>query len=114
MDTIYLISPEDQLLMGRIEKRTEQLAKCAYRTLEGINVTVPPKHRAGLQMRQDQTTYHYEPRPCESIGTLWKLMDDFHKLYCMTHHIHNAEVKRDLQDDIHEMTVGILRLLHWS
>ena len=112
--TIYLISDKDVVLKGRIEGRTEQLAKNAYRTLHGVNVPIPPEHREALSMRQDQTTYHYEPRKEESINTLWLVLDDFHKLYCMSHHVHNMTVRRELQDDIHTMVIGILRLLHWS
>jgi len=113
-DTIYLISPEDEILRTKISNRLETLAKAIYRTLEGINVHVPPEHRAGLSMRHDQTVYHYEPRTHESVRTLWTLLEDLHKLFCDTHHIYNITVKKELQEDINILNVGVLRLLHLS
>jgi hypothetical protein len=112
--TIYVISSHDELLRSRISKKTEQLAKALYRTLEGINVHIKPEHRKGLSMRPDQTTYHYEPRTTESIQTIWHLLEDLHKLFATTFHVHNAVVKKELQDDINDLNVCVLRCLHMS
>lgn len=111
---LYLCSPADELLRGRISKKTEQLAKAAYRTLEGINVRVPDELKHHLSMRQDQTYYHYEPRKVESIRTLWGICDDLHRLNAMAFKVENSEVKKELQADIHDLLIGVLRLLHWS
>jgi hypothetical protein len=112
--TINLLSPEDELLRGRIVNQTEKLAKAAYKTIWGINILVPEQHRAGLSMRPEQTTYHYDARPAESIATLWNILDDLHKLWCRSHHITNPQVCKEVQEDIMILTIGLLKLLHWA
>ena len=115
METVlYLVSPADELLRGRISKKTEQLAGCALKTLEGVNVRIPDGVRHKLEVRPEQTHVHYEPRRTESIQTLWDICDDLHRLNAMAFKVENSELKKELQTDIHDLTIMILRLLHWS
>ena len=144
---INLLSPEDEMLRRRIANKTEYLAKCAIRTLDGINIKIPthlrdPKstdclrclcngenglnkedekeferykqRRVYVEARKEQTHIHVEPHKHHSLSTFYNILDDLHKLNLLAFHIHDKPVRAEIQTDIHDLTIMVLRLLHMS